>query len=41
MLIAVCIYGMSPDLFAIVVSIENDITPVIFAVRIMDSVSLR
>ena len=41
MLNAVCINGTSPDFLVIVASIEYDVTPVIFTMRIVDSMGLE
>lgn len=40
MLVTVYINGTSPNLLAIVVSIENDVTPVVFTMRVVDSMGL-
>lgn len=41
MLTTVCINGTSPDFLAIVVSIENNVTSVVFTVRVVDSMGLE
>ena len=40
MLISVRINGTSPDLLAIVVSVEDDVASIIFTMRIIDNMTL-